>query len=95
MFWYYYKILEILESKLKDYTLTTKENKQIKTGEKRLFAPSVVAVQNGEIKDFHEGTVDSQNSGYDPLKKEEKEELQKKFTELINSISIGVCKEGC
>lgn len=91
----YYKIIKFLEPKLRDYTLITKNNKSVSTNEKRLYAPTVVAVENGEIKGFHEVTVPTQKDGYQELNEKEKEELKKIYVDLINTISAGVCNEGC
>ncbi len=91
----YYKIVKFLEEYLKEYTLTSKEGKIIKTGEKRLFAPTVLAVSNGEIRFFHEGTIDSQKNGYEKLTEEQKGSLRKIFSDLIDSLSTNTCKESC
>ncbi len=91
----YYKILDLLKENLNDYTFTGSNGKTISTGEKRLYAPTVVAVQNGVIKAFHEGTVNSQKDGYDTLSEEAKDELKNIFKELVTSINYGICTEGC
>lgn len=93
----YYKILELLEEHLEDYTLYTKDNKEVKTGEKRIFAPTVVAVSNGKVKKIHVGTVKTHKSGYEKLTSKETEELEKILKELIESIQeSGTCtKEAC
>ena len=93
----YYKILELLQDYLSDYSLLGKDGKtRIATGEKRLYAPTVVAVQNGSVKGFHENTVKTQKDGYSPLKEEEKEELKGIYQKMMDSINFGVCsKDGC
>ena len=82
----YYTLLELLDSKLTDYYLIDEDGKKYDTGEKRLYAPTVVAFDKGKIKGFHEGTVDSQENGYTKLTEKQETELNKKFTTLIKSI---------
>lgn len=90
----YYKILNLLDDHLSQYYLTSKENKKIDTKEKRLYAPTVVAVQNGEVKKIHEATVSSQKDPYTELKEEEKKELKQVYLDLIDLVSF-TCSEGC
>ncbi len=91
----YYKILRILDQYLKKYILTSKDGRQVDTLEKRLLAPTVVAVLNGEIMGFHEVTVKTQIDGYTPLSSKEKEELKKIYGDLIEKFSSFKCNEGC
>ncbi len=83
----YYVFLDLLDSYLSDYTLTNKSGEKIKTGEKRLLAPTVVFVKNGEILGFHVGTVESQQDPYLELTEEQKEELRNIYLENINKIN--------
>lgn len=91
----YYQIVELLDEYLSEYSLTNEKGEEISTGKKRLFAPTVVGVLNGEIVSFHEGSLDSQKSGYDALDDEEKEELKKIYVELIQKTLEGTCNEAC
>jgi len=92
----YYKILELLDKYLNEYVLVGKDGKEVKTGEKRLFAPTVLTVHNGEILDIHVGTVDSQKSGYDELSEEQEKELKNIFKKMIDNFKKGTCTEtGC
>ncbi len=81
----YLKILELLDEKLNEYYVYDEDNVAYDTKEKRLLAPTVVAVYEGEITDIHVGTVNSQNSGYDKLTTEETKELEKIIKDLIDS----------
>lgn len=83
----YYIFLELLDSYLDDYSLTNKSGEKIKTGEKRLLAPTVVFVKDGEILGFHVGTIESQKDAYLELTKEQKEELKNIYLENINKIN--------
>lgn len=93
----YYQLLEILDDYLEEYTLVTTENKEVNTGEKRIYAPTVVAVLDGKVQSVHVGTVKTQESGYDELNKQEIEELKKVLKTMIESVEkSGTCtKEGC
>lgn len=97
----YYKILVSLANELKDYVLTTDNNKEVNTGEKRLYAPTVVAVANGEIVGFHEGTVEGHDKDADgnlrDLTKAEQESLVNTYTEMITKYTNSDCKDdkGC
>lgn len=91
----YYKILELLDEVLEPYYLTNDAGKKINTKEKRLFAPTVVAIKDGKVVDIHVGTVESQKSGYDDLTKEQKEELSERFTNLIRKVYSVDCEEPC
>ena len=81
----YLKILELLDEKLSEYYVYDNDNVAYDTKEKRLLAPTVVAVYEGEITDIHVGTVGSQDSGYDKLTVDETKELEKIIKNLIDS----------
>lgn len=91
----YYKLLNVLDDSLEEYVLTGKDGEKVGTGEKRIYAPTVIAVSNGEVTGIHVGSVSSQKSGYDTLTEEEIGELKDIYRELIDSMSIGICNEGC
>ena len=66
----YSKLLEKLEPVLEDYTLTDSDNNEIKVGEKRIYAPSIVSVIDGKAKELTTGISDKQTDGYMKLTKE-------------------------
>lgn len=92
----YYEILNKLDKYLTKYTITSNK-KEYDTKEKRLYAPTVVVVKDGEIVGFHEGTVDSQTNPYDGLNDEEKKELTNIFNEMFAKVNRSLCKDetGC
>ena len=92
----YYSILEILDDYLSEYKITSGK-KEYDTKEKRLYAPTVVAIKNGEIVGFHEGTVESQTDPYLGLNDTEKEELKNIFGEMFNKVLSSSCEDetGC
>ncbi len=91
----YYRILELMDSVLEPYYLTTSDGKKIDTKEKRLYAPTVVFVKEGKIVDIHVGTMDTQESGYDDLSQEQQEELSKIFMDKIRKVYEVDCDEAC
>lgn len=68
-----------------------------RSGEKKMLAPTVVFIKNGNYIGLHFKTVDSQTDANSKLTKEEEEELKKKYKTLIESINNNVCveNEGC
>ena len=91
----YYKIIKLMDRVLEPYYLTNEEGKKIDTKEKRLMAPTVVGIKNGQITSIHVGTVESQESGYDDLSTEQQEELANIFMELVRTVYEVDCDEAC
>ncbi len=88
----YYKLLKILDDYLADYLLKSDEDTSINTGEKRLYAPTVVAVLNGDIVDFYES---NEEDTIDDLSKEEENKLVATYENLIEKTLTGLCDGGC
>lgn len=91
----YYRMLEILDNYLEPFYLTNKEGEKIDTLEKRIMAPTLVFVKDGELKGIHVGTVDSQKSGFDELSTEEQENLQNILMDLIRKVYSVDCDDAC
>ena len=87
----YYEILDILDEYLEDFSLTDAAGNVYDTGEKRLYAPTIVAFNNGSVTKMHVGTVSSQESGYDELTEEEIKEFSNIVKDLIKSKKVNVC----
>ena len=82
----YYKILDLLDDYLFTYYVTDKNGKEYNTGEKRLGAPTVVAVKDGKIVDIHQGVID--NAKYNSLLTEtEEKELKAIYTNMIKKLN--------
>lgn len=92
----YYGILEKLDEYLTEYKITSGK-KDYDTKEKRLYAPTVVVVKDGEIVGFHEGTVESQTDPWLGLNDDEKKELKEIFKDLFKEIEDNSCdnETGC
>ena len=63
----YTRFLEVFDSVLKDYKLTTSKGKKVSTGEKRIFAPNFIYVENGEAIRLTTGNSDLQEEAFDKL----------------------------
>ncbi len=83
----YYSVLAALSNKLNDYILTSESGTQVSTGEKRLEAPTVVAVKDGEIIDIHIGTVENKTE----LTKDDETNLFNTYTYIISEVTGESC----
>ncbi len=91
----YYELLNLLDGVLEDYTLT-KNNKKIATGEKRIYAPNIVVVKDGEVINMTTGVSDLQTDGYMELTDEMNNESYNKIKNNLNELNGTICtKEGC
>lgn len=97
----YYDILLALAGHLSDYTLTTEKGNIVNLGEKRLAAPTVVAVKDGVVVGFHPGTVEGherEDGKLRDLTKEEETELLNTYSGIISKYLNSDCStdsEGC
>ena len=83
----YSRLLEKLEPVLEDYTLTDSDNNEIKVGEKRIYAPSIVSVIDGKAKELTTGISDKQTDGYMKLTKEMEKETYNKIKKVLKQVS--------
>ncbi len=93
----YYQVLLALANNLGDYVLTTSNGKKVNTGEKRLYAPTVVVVKKGEVIGFHEGTFDGhdmdKNGNLPDLTKDQENQLLSVYTKMISKYQDDNCNE--
>lgn len=85
----YYEIVDILKDHLGSYDGLNDESI------KRLYFPTVVFVKDGEIKQVHIGTVDSQEDPFTPLNEEQNTELVSMLEGGIESTFDIMCDESC
>ena len=88
----YYEMLNILSEYLSDYYIKDSNDVEYNTGVKRIYAPTVVAVKDGKIVGFHEGTLDDVLNNKELDKKQEKE-LKKIYEKMIKEITGEDCKD--
>ncbi len=70
----YYKLLEKFNTVLKDYTIKDKNENEIQTGEKRIYAPNIISIVDGEAKELATGISSLQTDAYMDLTDEMKNE---------------------
>lgn len=81
----YNQLLERMNDILKDYNLK-KDDEEIETGEKRIYAPNVVAVSNGKAIQLETGISEKQKDAYQELTDKMKKETYNKFKCLITCL---------
>ncbi len=79
----YAKLLEYMDNVLGDYTLTDSKGKSISVGEKRIFAPNFIYVENGKSIKLVEGTSDKQKDSREELTEEMLADEEKIFNDFF------------
>ena len=92
----YYQLLEKMDSVLENYTLTNQDGNEVETGEKRIYAPNIVSVIDGEAVELTDGISPNQTDAYmeltDKMKKESYDKIKssiKSVAEIKNTCSTG------
>lgn len=69
----------------------------LRSGEKKILAPTVVFIKDGKYVGLHFKSVDSQVNSTDELTESQIKELRSKYQVLIDKLKINVCStdEGC
>lgn len=88
----YYKLLELLNPVLQDYSPLTYETKkgktkEVKLDEKRIYAPNVVLVKNGEAVSLETGIVEELTDPYMELTDEIKCEIKETFSCMFDKLA--------
>ena len=60
----YYKLLELLDKVLSDYSIEDDNGNELATGEKRIYAPNVVGIVDGKAEKLTEGISKKQTDAY-------------------------------
>lgn len=81
----YYKLLEKFDNLLEDYTLTTDDGEEVKVGEKRIFAPDFIYVENGVAKRITSATSENQKDADAKLTKEILKDEEKSFNNFFKN----------
>lgn len=89
----YMELLELLDNVLDDYTLTNENGEEIKTNEKRIFAPNVISVVNGNAKEKVEGISSKLEDPYGEITEEMKEESYNSIKCVFDCLEENVCKK--
>ena len=79
----YYKLIKKLNNVLDDYTITVDNDEQIKIGEKRIYVPLIIKIENGKATKSESGISDLQNDPYMKLNDEIIKDCKEKFNKLF------------
>lgn len=93
----YYKLIELMDNVLGDYTLTDLDGNVVYTNEKRIYAPNVVVVIDGVAKYLESGISEKQTDGYMELTDEMKEDTYNKFDNFLEYMykEQNTCSTAC
>ena len=94
---YYIELISLLDKVLDEYTINTDEG-EISTGEKRIYAPNVIAIGNGVPIQMETGISDELKDPYSKLTKRIKKYAYNKFKcvlECIEEESTVCVKDKC
>ena len=87
----YMKLVELYSNVLSDYTISNGDEK-ISAGEKRIYAPNVLAVVNGEAKEMVEGVSEELTDPYAEITENMKKASIKQLKCIFKCIEeAGVC----
>lgn len=86
----YKKLLEYFNDYLRDYTLTD-DNNNVSVGEKRIYAPNFIFIENGVTKKLVTGKSDKLTNPNDELT----DEILKDQDEIFTNFFSEVCDEEC
>ena len=89
----YYKLLDYFDNLLEDYTLTDDNDNIVKVGEKRLFAPNFISIENGKAKELIQGMSDKQESYNSKLTEEIKNDEKEIFDKFYKKTIL--CSDKC
>lgn len=88
----YLGLLKRFDNILEDYTLTDEDGNEIKTGEKRIYAPNIISVLNGKPKKMDTGISDEQNDEGDPYMELDEDMVDDSYDKLKDVLEIVVPK---
>ena len=90
------KIYEDILSIIGDDITSTFAKDSNRSGEKKILAPTVVFIKDGNYVGLHVKTVDSQIKSSEELSKEQVKELEDIYQALVDKMALNVCSdEGC
>lgn len=83
----YKKLLEYFDEVLSDYIITNKDNEKISVGEKRIYAPNFIYVEDGKAVKLTSGISSNQKESNGELTKEILEDEEDEFKEFFQKNS--------
>lgn len=91
----YKKLLAYFDNVLKEYTINTKDGKTISVGEKRIYAPNFIYVENGNTIRLETGMSDLQKGANDELTDEILKDEETRFNNFFKGVQACDIDEGC
>ena len=88
----YFDLLKALDKHLTDYVVVF-EDEEYETGEKRIYAPSVIFVRDGKVLGVHVSTLESQTDPRKPLTDKQYEELYGIYEDYILEMKNSTCSK--
>ena len=82
----YLKLIDQMKDVLDDYSLTDKDNNPVEVGEKRIYAPNIVAISKGKAIQLETGISDDLKDPYDKLTDKIKKYAYNKFKCLFDCL---------
>ncbi len=80
----YYTLLKKFNNLLSDYILKSSDGKEVKVGEKRIFAPNFIYVDGGVAKKLVEGISNKQNDSREELTEEMLKDEENIFNDFFS-----------
>lgn len=87
----YKTLINVFADLLEDYTLTDSNGNKVEVGEKRIYAPNYVYIENGAPKRLVTGISDKQSGSRDELT----EEILNDEEKIFNSFFVNACDDKC
>ena len=95
----YYELLSIFDSVLSDYTLKNSKGEDISAGMKRIYAPNIISVVDGNVQGMVTGISEKQKEAYmkltDEMNKESYDMIACNIRCVKNSKKVCVSKGSC
>ena len=89
---YYLELLDKMSNVLSDYTIEKEDGTKVNTNEKRIYAPNIVAVVDGNAKELTEGISSKENDPYMKLTNSMNNESKKQIKCILKCLEeTNVC----
>ena len=82
----YLKLLDLLDNVLENYTLTDSDGNKVETGEKRIYAPNIVSVVDGQAERMESGISSEQTDPYMELTEKIQKDTYNTFKCLLECV---------
>lgn len=83
----YQKLIKLLDNVLDNYTLADSVGNSVETGEKRIYAPNIIAIVEGQAVGITTGISDSQKDGYQQLTSDMLDDSYEKLANVIKLLN--------